>query len=822
MSYYAKILSLSYDSAEAVKSTALKSYWRSVRLLKESGTLNPKQPSYITNILLCGNCIDPENRNLYVFYIDTSVIGSAWIIEINIDTRVQTVVYYDKYNAIGFNQYHKIYNARVVHGRLIWTDNLNPIYQMDIERAKRSFYHKIGYGQYPTTVEWGAITTYSIDQIVSNGNNFYKSLIYDNLIHEPKVDDGTRWKKLCLIEDAYYSMNVENFYFEPVPPKHPPVVEYQSDSTRKINNLRQTLFQVAYRYVYMDWRKSTYSPASIVPVPQAEEESATGLANEQISLNNKLQITVNSGGEEVRAVEIIGRSSEDVSTWFLIETIEKFSSQERAFELSLTSELDYTGLSITIPVPTAVGLTIIDDFDETSMALSVLWARVVLSYVSLTVETMSWLATYYGSAEGISTTITISPGMAKIWVKPSWITVILVSRGIVLMVGSEVNSGDVLLVYPTAANDGNEKTGYVIFMSNGYMDAARISVTQEGVPPLIPISTTISVDPDDTSGLIIINSSSAVFSGDISFNINVTINNPSYGPADPFNLYWRTFVNGFPYGAKLISVIDEFENTINISLLHALVPDDILVIYLSANPPEIEVHSGLVPAQLDVLWARVVLSYVSLTVETMSWLATYYGSAEGISTVLTVSPDSVRIIVKSDWLTVVLVSRGLFLSVGSEIDSGEELLVYPTAANDGNARIGYVIFMNNGYMDSARITASQDASLTPPVGIPVSCVVLADPDDDSGLVVLGQSADATSGNKIITITVKINVPGYGAHDRYSIHWWATINGTLRGAGLFTGSNSFLNDIYVTRQVAVDVDPLVGDIIIIYLSANLLI
>ena len=99
MSQLAKILSLSYNSATASKTSALKSYWRSVRFIKDSGTVNPKQPSYITNVLLNGKCIDPETRCLYVFYIDT-YFGSAWIIEINIDTRVQTVVYYDKYNDI--------------------------------------------------------------------------------------------------------------------------------------------------------------------------------------------------------------------------------------------------------------------------------------------------------------------------------------------------------------------------------------------------------------------------------------------------------------------------------------------------------------------------------------------------------------------------------------------------------------------------------------------------------------------------------------------------------------------------------------------------
>lgn len=352
MSKYAKILSLSYNSAVATKISALKTYYRSVRLIKDADAINPPEPSHITNILLCGNCVDPENRNLYVFYIDT-YLGAAWIIEINVDSRVQTVVYYDQYNAIGFNQNNKIYNARVVYGKLIWTDNLNPIYQMDIGRAKNSFYYGIGYGNNATMTEWSKIVPYATGNIVSNGNSFYKALSY-NTNEEPKLNESTIWEKLCLIEDAYYSMNVENFFFEPVPPKHPPVVTYESDDTRKINNLRQTLFQVACGYVYMDWRKSTFSPASIVSVPQAEEETATGLANEQISLNNKLRISVNLGGEEVRAVEVIGRSSVDPSKWFLIETINKFEEQERGGQISRLTKPGYCALSITVMPPTVV------------------------------------------------------------------------------------------------------------------------------------------------------------------------------------------------------------------------------------------------------------------------------------------------------------------------------------------------------------------------------------------------------------------------------------------------------------------------------------
>jgi len=484
MSNLAKIISFAYDDAVVSKVNALKTYYRSLRLIKINSVLSPTTTvqSYDANVLLCGNCIDYEERNLYVFYVDTNY-GSAWIIEINIDTRVQTVVYYDKYNDIGFNADYKIYNARVVYSRLVWTDYLNPIYQMDIKRAKKSFYYKIGYGQYPNTSEWSELVTYNIDEIISNGNNFYKSLVDSNQGIEPKVDNGTSWQKLCLIEDAYYSMNVKNFYFEPIPPKHPPIVEYYSDDTRKINNLRQTLFQFAYRYVYMDWRKSTFSPASIVLVPQAEEETATGLANEQPSLNNKLQVTVNFGGEEVRAVEIVARSSVDPSKWYLIETINKFSDEERAAEISKISTPGVLTIGLYIQNPVGVGDSGVISLLPL-MAISLPAPTVELTWVHPSTIYMTWLASESGAGVAQTSTYDIPLGMAHITAKPSWIggTDSLLHA---ILVGGTVMDGGDITVYPSSVNTGAARTG-TIEVTDSKGNIGIIAVFQEPVAP-IPI-----------------------------------------------------------------------------------------------------------------------------------------------------------------------------------------------------------------------------------------------------------------------------------------------------------------------------------------------
>ncbi len=555
---------MAYDSAELVVNNALKTNFLSVRLIKNSATINPKQESYMTNILLNGKCIDPETRCLYVFYIDT-YFNSAWIIEFNIDTRVQTVVYYDKYNVIGFDPLYKIFNARVVHGKLVWTDNKNPIYQMDIARAKKSFYYKIGYGGYPNTAEWDSTIYYGVDQIVSNGNYFYKSTIDGNVGVEPKSDDGTLWTKLCLIEDAYYSMNVENFYLEPMPPKLPPVLEYISDDTRKINSLKQTLFQVAYRYVYMDWRKSTFSPASIVPLPQGEEEPTTGLATEIISLNNGLKITVNTGGEEVRAIEIIGRSSNDPSKWYLIETINKFDEEERGGEVSLISDAAKTTLTLTVktPIVTNGGITLCSS--DIPLGLAILDPTVLLIYFETSQNDLSWYYDEYDLSYPPSdpsiirqATITVH-GVANGFIDsiPSWIYVWDNATGTLLTNGDTITNGQVLDIFPNSQNDYDSRTDYFRIIDNASGTNLHIVVTQAMSPA--GCSASISVNPDMQwySALTLENPIATVVPGSHNIDIEFTPHHDYYGSGTPMTFHYDVLVGGTVIDSGTFDVLND-------------------------------------------------------------------------------------------------------------------------------------------------------------------------------------------------------------------------------------------------------------------------
>ena len=483
MSTVAKILSLSYDSAEVTKTSALRTYFRSVRLIKDTNELSPTAPpaaSHVYSILLNGNCMDQENRKLYTFYLDT-FYNQAWIFEIDVDTRKQSVVFFDATNRIGFDGAYKIYNPRVVQGKLIWTDNKNPEYQMDIKRAKASFIYNIGYGQYPVVTEWNSDTEYLVGMIVWRARNFYRCLIQES--NADPIVWPEYWEKICLIEEAYYSTDPTNFYFAPIPPKFNPVVEYISDSDRKPNNLRQNLWQFAYRYVYMDYRKSTFSPACIPDMPDSEEEIATGLANELSELNNAIKIRINTGGEEVRKIEIIGRSTQDPATWYLVEVIDLFDELEGTEYKSSNpiSEPLKGKIGISIKQPKFVNISIAEAV-KVGLGISIPNPTPWNVWLEASDDDMEWDAIDHDVGVGINSIITAHGGvLIELISKPDWISIIRVADSSPVEIGNaSVASGATIKIFPNSENTGlGRMYQEVIFQDDsGYENTVTILVSQ--------------------------------------------------------------------------------------------------------------------------------------------------------------------------------------------------------------------------------------------------------------------------------------------------------------------------------------------------------
>jgi len=129
-------------------------------------------------------------------------------------------------------------------------------------------------------------------------------------------------KNINVTEEHGTSWKLEYILVAKAPPVMPPKVVYENDTTVKVNNLRNKLFQFSYRYVFLNNEKSVWSSKSIVPLPQQDSLNFT---NNNFTYNSRISVSVNSGGPEVRDIEISFRETTNgvTSDWFLIQSFSK-------------------------------------------------------------------------------------------------------------------------------------------------------------------------------------------------------------------------------------------------------------------------------------------------------------------------------------------------------------------------------------------------------------------------------------------------------------------------------------------------------------------
>lgn len=96
-------------------------------------------------------------------------------------------------------------------------------------------------------------------------------------------------------------------------------LNYGSDNTFLANNLNKKLFRFSYRWVYRNLEKSSLAPISSVAVPILGGNPNT------ITINNFISVPVIGGGDDYKAIEILGQESLG-NVWddfFLIDTLDR-------------------------------------------------------------------------------------------------------------------------------------------------------------------------------------------------------------------------------------------------------------------------------------------------------------------------------------------------------------------------------------------------------------------------------------------------------------------------------------------------------------------
>jgi hypothetical protein len=235
-----------------------------------------------------GWCNDNENEAIIWFVYNSNLDHCIYRL-FTLTGTVQRIFFEER--TLGFTS-GTLVNAEVIDGRLYWND--------DTDQPK--------------------------------GFNIQKAVNYTAGLTE----------NAYLVADEPFDENI--FPYCKKPPRWKPEIEYTSlevheDQTIDFNNLRKKQWQSKYNYVYEDSQESTYSPISIVPLPDGEITKA-GVWNTSIITNNALKITVNTGSNNVKKINVAIRDASNLNNggFYKFLTIEKFDSDD--VEL-IASDIDY-------------------------------------------------------------------------------------------------------------------------------------------------------------------------------------------------------------------------------------------------------------------------------------------------------------------------------------------------------------------------------------------------------------------------------------------------------------------------------------------------
>ena len=174
---------------------------------------------------------------------------------------------------------------------------------------------------------------------------------------QPKVFDILRaynYTNSVSSDDIYTTSDITRtdfFLYATEPPKFAPTYAYDSDSAINFNNLRKKLFQFKYAYQYFDDQISSWSPISKVPIP-TNEVYVTGSFVEDITHNNKITVTVNTGSRLVKKILIAARdtSPRNAGSFFQFYEIDRTALDED----KITEKVDFYNNKITRSIDTEI------------------------------------------------------------------------------------------------------------------------------------------------------------------------------------------------------------------------------------------------------------------------------------------------------------------------------------------------------------------------------------------------------------------------------------------------------------------------------------
>lgn len=193
-------------------------------------------------------------------------------------------------------------------------DGIYKVSTLDSAAATRIY--QAGTASYPNILNFNTANKIHSVNILYGETEAEDILLFIDSLGRP-----TKMKMYRFIANEYSASEIDRSYIDVhvKPPMSPIKCTYEHDNAVTANNVRDSLFQFRYRFVYDDNERSTWSQASITPLP------FDYLRQQGTKNNSRIALYMSSGGSNVKKIEIAAKETkgEVSSDYFLVDSIDK-------------------------------------------------------------------------------------------------------------------------------------------------------------------------------------------------------------------------------------------------------------------------------------------------------------------------------------------------------------------------------------------------------------------------------------------------------------------------------------------------------------------
>lgn len=286
--------------------------------IKGNTLIGVSQPDGINQVIGTVS-YDKENATIYFVYNSTG----KHQIRILKDNAITVLL---EKSFLNFDPSYPI-KAKISGDDLIWTDGLNDVRILNIEYLRNYAYYMVYVTNIYEDTQTGIINEVIQDSYELQSTFIGKCITFNDGKAYYNYYDGvnpfSRPEEIGDILPTYREITNDTLKFIAQPPNNILYADYRTVPEIIINNLFQNQYKFAYRYVYLDGRKSVWSTHSLLPPPLYNENN--GIIVDQ-DANNAIYLQFVLDRRDVKRIEFAAVKNNNADA-MIIDTFDVYDEK---------------------------------------------------------------------------------------------------------------------------------------------------------------------------------------------------------------------------------------------------------------------------------------------------------------------------------------------------------------------------------------------------------------------------------------------------------------------------------------------------------------